>query len=78
MRSLLPLRHLRSPQTEGAIFLPRSFIRFGAMAWRWREDVSRNGALGDARIATKEVGEKLNKIALDNAETMVRAVMARD
>ena len=41
-----------------------SFVKGGA-AWSWKNDASLNGALGDARKATYEIGKKMTEDSLD-------------
>ena len=53
-----------------------SFIKGGA-AWSWKNDASRNGALGDARKATYEIGKAMTEEALDYMEKLVDEIIER-
>ncbi len=50
-------------------------FRYGGCAWNWKKDASRNGALGDARLANLEDGIRLNDIALEKVEKMLRYII---
>ncbi|MBD5394924.1 MAG: creatininase family protein [Lachnospiraceae bacterium] len=52
-------------------------FRYGGCAWDWKQDASRNGALGDARLANMEDGIRLNNIALDKVEKMLRYIIEK-
>lgn len=52
-------------------------FRYGGCAWNWKEDASGNGALGDARLANLEDGIRLNEIALDKVEKMIRYILEK-
>lgn len=52
-------------------------FRYGGCAWNWKEDASRNGALGDARLANLKDGVRLNEIALDKVEKMIRYILEK-
>lgn len=52
-------------------------FRYGGCAWNWKEDASRNGALGDARLANPKDGVRLNEIALDKVEKMIRYILEK-
>ncbi|OUQ77059.1 creatininase family protein [Flavonifractor sp. An100] len=53
-----------------------SFVKGGA-AWSWKNDASLNGALGDARKATYEIGKKMTEDSLDYMEKLVDEIIAR-
>lgn len=50
-------------------------FKYGGCAWNWKTDASANGALGDARLASLEEGTRLNNIALDRVEKMLRYII---
>ena len=52
-------------------------FRYGGCAWNWKEDASANGALGDARLANVEDGVRLNQIALEKVEHMIRHIIEK-
>lgn len=52
-------------------------FRYGGCAWNWKQDASRNGALGDARLANLEDGIRLNNIALDKVEKMLNYIIEK-
>ena len=52
-------------------------FRYGGCAWDWKKDASENGALGDARLANLEDGIRLNGIALDKVERMMRYIIEK-
>ncbi len=52
-------------------------FRYGGCAWDWKKDASTNGALGDARLANLEDGIRLNGIALDKVEKMIRYIIEK-
>lgn len=52
-------------------------FRYGGCAWNWKQDASRNGALGDARLANLEDGIRLNDIALEKVEKMLRYIIEK-
>ncbi|MCI8453747.1 MAG: creatininase family protein [Lachnospiraceae bacterium] len=53
-----------------------SFVKGGG-AWSWKNDASLNGALGDARKATREIGEKMTVASLDYMEKIVDEIIKR-
>ena len=52
-------------------------FRYGGCAWNWKKDASSNGALGDARLANPEDGKRLNEIALNKIEKMIRYILEK-
>lgn len=52
-------------------------FRYGGCAWNWKQDASRNGALGDARLANLEDGIRLNHMALEKVEKMLRYLIEK-
>lgn len=52
-------------------------FRYGGCAWNWKQDASENGALGDARLANLEDGIRLNNIALEKVEKMLRYIIEK-
>jgi creatinine amidohydrolase len=61
--------------TESAYF--RKAFRDGNAAWDWKRDASENGALGDARRASVQLGKKMTDIALDYFEGIIDEIIAR-
>lgn len=55
----------------------RKVFRDGNAAWDWKKEASENGALGDARRATVEIGKEMTDIALDYFETILKEIIAR-
>lgn len=55
----------------------RRVISDGGGAWNWRKDASENGALGDARRASYEVGKAMTDIALAYFEKLVDEIISR-
>lgn len=53
-----------------------SFVK-GGTAWSWKNDASLNGALGDARKATYEIGKKMTEDSLDYMEKIVDEIIGR-
>ena len=53
-----------------------SFVKGGG-AWSWKYDASLNGALGDARKATYEIGKEMTEAALEYMEKIVDVIIAR-
>jgi creatinine amidohydrolase len=56
---------------------PGAPFRYGSCAWDWKRDASNNGALGDARLANLSDGVRLNNIALDKIEKMLRYIIEK-
>lgn len=61
---------------EESMYFRKTFCD-GNAAWNWKQDVSENGALGDARRATVEVGREMTDIALDYFERLIEEIVAR-
>lgn len=53
-----------------------SFVKGGA-AWSWKNDASLNGALGDARKATYEIGKEMTEASLEYMEKIVDEIIER-
>lgn len=53
-----------------------SFVKGGG-AWSWKNDASLNGALGDARKATYEIGKEMTETSLEYMETIVDEIINR-
>lgn len=53
-----------------------SFVKGGA-AWSWKHDASLNGALGDARKATYEIGREMTEASLSYMEKIVEEIIER-
>lgn len=56
--------------------LTRSDFIQGGGAWSWKNDASLNGALGDARDASYEVGKRMTEDALTYMERLVDEIIA--
>lgn len=56
---------------------PGNPFRYGGCAWDWKKDASSNGALGDARLANLDDGIRLNEIALQKVEKMIRYILTK-
>ena len=53
-----------------------SFVPGGGQGvWNWKHDVTLNGALGDARKATAEIGEAMTNEVLDYLERLVDKII---
>ncbi len=63
-------------QVQDSMLTHDSFIKGGA-AWSWKNDASLNGALGDARKASYEVGKRMTEESLDYMEKLVDEIIAR-
>ncbi|NLD98213.1 MAG: creatininase family protein [Synergistaceae bacterium] len=55
----------------------RKVFKDGNAAWSWKDDASANGALGDARRATKELGKIMTDISLDYMEELLEEIIRR-
>ena len=53
-----------------------SFVKGGG-AWNWKNDASLNGALGDARKATWEIGKDMTEASLEYMEKIVDEIIQR-
>lgn len=60
---------------ESAYF--RKIFKDGNAAWDWKSDASENGALGDARKATPEMGRIMTEITLDYMEDVLDEIITR-
>jgi creatinine amidohydrolase len=56
---------------------PGAPFAFGGCSWDWRRDASRNGALGDARLANLKDGMRLTEVTLDKVERMLRFIIEK-
>ncbi len=71
------VRDRREPsQMQDSMLTRDSFIK-GNGAWSWKYDASLNGALGDARKATVEIGRKMTEASLDYMEKLVYEILER-
>jgi len=52
-------------------------FEYGGCSWDWKRDASKNGALGDARLANLTDGIRLNNIALGKVERMIRFILEK-
>lgn len=71
---------VREHRVKGEVhdsMLTHDSIIKGNAAWSWKHDASENGALGDARKATREIGEKMTLEALDYMERLVAEIIER-
>ena len=55
----------------------RKVFKDGNAAWNWKNDASANGALGDARRSTKELGKIMTDISLDYMEELLEEIIRR-
>lgn len=62
-------------QTKSAYM--RRVFKDGNAAWSWRKDASSNGALGDARKSTREIGKLMTDISLDHMEELLEEIIRR-
>lgn len=71
---------VRAERFKGELHLNSMYNRktfiAGGCAWSWKNDATQNGALGDARNATLELGEQINKIALRYLEELIDEIIA--
>ncbi|HNU74723.1 MAG TPA: creatininase family protein, partial [Deltaproteobacteria bacterium] len=71
------VREHRVPsQMQDSMLTRDSFVK-GNGAWSWKYDASLNGALGDARKATVEIGRKMTEASLDYMEKLVYEILQR-
>ena len=71
------VRENRIPsQMQDSMLTRDSFVK-GNAAWSWKYDASLNGALGDARKATAEIGREMTEASLDYMEKIVDEIIAR-
>jgi creatinine amidohydrolase len=71
------VREKRVPsQMQDSMLTRDSFVK-GNGAWSWKNDASLNGALGDARKATAEIGKKMTDASLEYMEGIVEQIIAR-
>lgn len=54
----------------------RKIFKDGNAAWNWKRDVSENGALGDARKSSLEMGKIMTDIALDYIENIINEIIS--
>jgi creatinine amidohydrolase len=50
---------------------------FTGGAFSWKYDATLNGALGDARMATMEIGKRMTEEALGIIEKLIEEIIAR-
>ena len=69
--------HREKGINQTSIFTDRTaFVPGGGQgAWNWKHDVTLNGALGDARKATAEIGEAMTNEVLDYLERLVDKII---
>jgi len=68
--------HREPSQMQNSMLTRDSFVK-GNGAWSWKYDASLNGALGDARKATAEIGRKMTEASLDYMEKLVYEILER-
>jgi creatinine amidohydrolase len=68
--------HREPSQMQNSMLTRDSFVK-GNGAWSWKYDASLNGALGDARKATVEIGRKMTEASLDYMEKLVYEILER-
>ena len=69
--------HREKGINQTSIFTDRTaFVPGGGQGvWNWKHDVTLNGALGDARKATAEIGEAMTNEVLDYLERLVDKII---
>ena len=71
------VREHRVPsQMQDSMLTRDSFVK-GNGAWSWKYDASLNGALGDARKASVEIGRKMTEASLEYMEKLVYEILER-
>lgn len=68
--------HREPSQMHDSMLTHDSFVKGGG-AWSWKNDASENGALGDARKATYEIGKKMTEASLEYMEKIVDEIIQR-
>ena len=71
------VRENRAPGIIQDSMLTRDCFVKGNGAWSWKNDASLNGALGDARKATYEIGKEMTEASLAYMEKIVDEIIAR-
>ena len=71
------VRENRVPGQVHDTILTRRQFRPGDGSWNWRKDASENGALGDARLASPEIGEKITNKSLDYTVKLIEEIIKR-
>jgi creatinine amidohydrolase len=71
------VREVRQPSEMQDSMYTRGTIIKGNAAWSWKNDVSMNGALGDARKATVKFGKQVTDLALDYIEKLINEIIDR-
>ena len=61
-------------EMQDSIYTKKLFVD-GSAAWNWKKHASNNGALGDARRATKEIGKKMTDKVLEYMEELVNKII---
>ena len=62
---------------EQSAYFKKTFVD-GNAAWDWKNDVSENGALGDATQSSYEMGKLMTDIALDYFEKVIDEIILRN
>lgn len=71
------VRENRVPGQVHDTMLTRRQFRTGDGSWNWRTDASDNGALGDARMASVEIGEKITEESLNYMVELIEEIIKR-
>jgi len=67
-------KELKESEMQDSMYTRKSFVA-GGTAWNWKYDVTLNGALGDARKSTWELGKAMTDCALDYVEKLVNEII---
>ena len=71
------VRENRVPGIMQDSMLTHDSLVKGGGAWSWKNDASLNGALGDARKATYEIGKTMTEASLEYMEKIVDEIIQR-
>ena len=67
-------KELQPSQMQDSMYTRKSFVA-GGTAWNWKYDVTLNGALGDARKSSYELGKEMTDCALDYVEKLINEII---
>ena len=67
-------KELQPSDMQDSMYTRKSFVA-GGTAWNWKYDVTLNGALGDARKSSWELGKEMTDCALDYIEKLVNEII---
>jgi len=62
--------------TNETLYLDKQYAYDGGVFWDYK-DVSENGALGDARLATVEFGEKMNGLVVEKISNFISEIILK-